>query len=642
MLDKNARNLWSALLISLLVFAALSVVRATGGLQAFELLAYDLLTVIGTEARVSDDVTIVSLNEEDIHALGGWPVSDEKLATLLAKLQSHNPSAIGIDIYRDVPVPPGTAELEHALSAGNVYAIYKFDTAGSPGVAAPEVLAATERTGFSDFVLDPTRVVRRGLAFLDDGERFGYAFALRLALAHLAREGHYLQSVGESGNFALGRTEFVPLESDHGGYVDADTHGYQFLIDYDKTAFDTVSMQAVLNGEVNADVMQGRLILIGVDAISVQDAFATPTNPFARAADTGMPGVVLHAVIVDQLIRAARLGHRPMGALDDWVEYLTMLIACLIAGCLVVMRPNLVLLGVVSMFGVVVIAACGIFLANRAVWLPVVPLALAWLITLAVTVTYMLQREYRDRELLKRMFAASASAEMAEALWERREEFIVDGQYKPNSLSATVVFVDLGGFTRISESLRPDVLIDWINDFMALATDTIIEYGGVVDDYFGDGIKANFGVPFARVDVLELRADARAAATCMLALESRVASLNERTAAKGRPSYLLRAGICSGPVVLGGLGTRARQKYTSMGDPVNVAARLEGLGKEIGIRQGVSVMLSEGTVELLEQEFDLHRHGSVELKGRSAPVEVYELLGFRKRFEVVNIEKQDS
>ncbi len=98
------------------------------------------------------------------------------------------------------------------------------------------------------------------------------------------------------------------------------------------------------------------------------------------------------------------------------------------------------------------------------------------------------------------LFSRHLSPEMAEEIWRRRDEFAEGGRPRPVSLPVTVLFLDLRGYTSTSEKLTPIELMDWINEFMGVMADEIMRHGGMVDDYFGDGIKAGFGVPFVHPD----------------------------------------------------------------------------------------------------------------------------------------------
>src|SRR5688572_22258877 len=176
--------------LALFAFALVLGLRQLGALQPLELALYDRMLVEKAKKTPADDrVVLVGATEADIAALG-WPASDETLAKLLGAIFAQQPRAVGLDIYRDQPRPPGDEQLAQLMrSQGSFVAVRKIGTANEPGVAAPPALEGTERVGFADVASDPGGVVRRGTLFLDDDQGTQTSFPLRLALLHLATHG---------------------------------------------------------------------------------------------------------------------------------------------------------------------------------------------------------------------------------------------------------------------------------------------------------------------------------------------------------------------------------------------------------------------------------------------------------------------
>ena len=113
---------------------------------------------------------LVTITEEDIQTLGSWPLSDDVLAQTLEFVARFGPRAIGVDIYRDLPVPPGSARLQDFLRTnGRIIWVSKFGQGKTDSIPPPAALKGTENVGFNDIVVDPGGVVRRGLLFIDDG-----------------------------------------------------------------------------------------------------------------------------------------------------------------------------------------------------------------------------------------------------------------------------------------------------------------------------------------------------------------------------------------------------------------------------------------------------------------------------------------
>ena len=179
--------------LALGIIASLVVIglRGTGILQFVELANYDIYLRLKEQQTVIEPrVILVQTVETDIQKLGEWPLTDARMTEVFEKLLAHDPRAIGMDLYRDIAVPPGTDKLNKLLTNDNrIVSIEKFGEDSSKHVAGPEILRGTEQIGFADVPIDDDGVVRRGLLFLDDGENFSVSMALRLSMLYLAPEG---------------------------------------------------------------------------------------------------------------------------------------------------------------------------------------------------------------------------------------------------------------------------------------------------------------------------------------------------------------------------------------------------------------------------------------------------------------------
>ncbi|MGH2901242.1 MAG: adenylate/guanylate cyclase domain-containing protein, partial [Solirubrobacteraceae bacterium] len=453
----------------------------------------------------------------------------------------------------------------------------------------PAALRDTERLGFND-VLPDGDTVRRGLLFLDDGrEDVGWSFALRLALAWLAGAGVQAAPAPENPDWLrLGPTSIPPFASDDGGYVGQDDAGYQFMVDFRNAAlgFDTFHLGPLLRGEIDPARLRDRIVIVGVTASSLPDFFHVPISRGTAVGKSwkgveanGIHGVELHGHFASQLVRFGLGESQPLRVLSDTQEVLLILLAAAI-GCGLARfgSSGTLVVALLVIGGVGLIFGTGVLAFRAGVWVPVAGPELAWLGSFGLVVAWSSSQERAQRATLMGLFSRHVSAEVADEIWRQRALFLgKDGRPPSRRLVATVLFVDMKGYTASAEKLDPEVLMGWVNEFMEPMAELVVRHGGVVDDYFGDGIKANFGVPFARGNGEEIALDARRAATCALEMSSTLARINASYRERALPTVAMRIGINTGAVVAGSLGSADRLKYTVVGDAVVVAQRLEAL-----------------------------------------------------------------
>jgi adenylate cyclase len=616
--------------------------RAAGWLAPIEFGAYDLFVRWhGSTALPDSRVVLLRIREQEIEAYG-HPIPDAVLARALRRLSGYGPRAIGVDLYR---APPGAAsghEAWDALAAtilGNprIVALEKLPQHGEPGVPPPSFLAGGDQVGFSDLAVDPDGTVRRGLLFLwDEEERPSLSLSLQLALRYLADVGLTLAAdPDDPERVRLGETTIAPLGPDDGSYVDADAGGYQYLLDFRRgaEAFPAWSLSQLLAGEIDPSSVEGRVVLLGTTAPSVKDDFRT-----AHSGGRFVSGIDLHAHAVDQLLRTALEGEAPMSFWSEPAEVAWLLAWSLLGALLgIAFRSPLGLTAATAAsLGVLIAGAFALF--RMGFWVPLVPPGLATASAAGLVVAEVARRERAERAIVMDLFGRYVSRNVADELWKRRGEFM-DGQ-RPRSrrLMITALLTDLKGYTSAAEKLDPAALMDWVNGYMAVMTEIVEAHGGFVDDYTGDGIKANFGVPLSSASEPQIGEDARAAVRCAVAMGEALSSLDAEWRARGLPSARMRVGVFTGEAVAGSLGSARRMKYTTVGDTVNTAARLESFRKEEFESEPESrssaalfrILIGDSTHRHLGDEFETECLGGHSLRGRSEPITIYRVWGRRR------------
>lgn len=296
--------------------------RWSGALQVLEWQALDQFFRMRPAEPPDPRIVLVTIDEADITRLSQWTISDADLAIGLQNIRQQKPRAIGLDLYRNLPVEPGHSDILGVFqSTPNLIGIEKVvGTWQGAAIAPPPALATLGQVSASDIIVDEDGTVRRALLSLRNLQgKTVLSLPVRLVLLYLQAEGIQLETIDrDRSHLRLGKAEFLPLTPDAGGYVRADAGGYQILSNYrhPQTAFTRISLTEVLQGRIPANLMRDRIVLIGTIAASLGDRLNTPRTDRTDGLP-GTPGVILHADVTSQLLSAAIDG-RPL--LRSWAE----------------------------------------------------------------------------------------------------------------------------------------------------------------------------------------------------------------------------------------------------------------------------------------------------------------------------------
>jgi CHASE2 domain-containing sensor protein/CheY-like chemotaxis protein len=253
-------------------------------------------------------VLVVTYDEQDISKTGQALIPDRVLARAVSNIRRHNPVAIGMDVYRDLPVEPGHQELQKVMeTTPNLIGVKKV--AGDK-VAPPPTLAKLDRVALADVVLDADGKVRRGLlTSADEKGNICEGLAVRLSLMYLESKAINLKPLDNSGTvLGLGKAVFHPLRTNQEfNYHGADFGGYQIFLDFRgyHNYFETVKLQDVLNDSIPKEKINSRIVLIGSIAPSSNDFYNVGFYRPWQKGDQRMPGVIIHANLTSQILSAA-------------------------------------------------------------------------------------------------------------------------------------------------------------------------------------------------------------------------------------------------------------------------------------------------------------------------------------------------
>ncbi len=619
---------WRGVLIAAPSLAGLLVgLRWQGLLQGLELAAFDQFFRLRPLERADPRIVIVRIDEADIRKVV-LPISDATLAKLLEALKQHQPRAIGLDIYRDLPVEPGHQELTKVFkSTPNLIGIWKV-VGSSNGLAVNPSLILRElgQVAANDILLDTDGKVRRNLLSLKDSSGNTItSFGAALALKYLKAEGITLQPGDASKNqFKLGKAVFTSFSANDGGYVRADAGGYQILSNFRslRKGFLSVSMTDVLEGRMPAELVRGRIVLIGLTGESVRDNFYTPySTRLVGQSASSFAGVEVHADLASQLLSAALEGRPQIKVWSEPWEWLWIFGWSVVGAGLSWMQRYRVSVGQRSP-----LKAASIFLAGGGLisgcylaflqgwWIPVVPPVLALFGSAIAIATYVAH----SADEMRQTFSRYLTDEVVASLLETPKGLQLGGEKR----KVTILMSDLRGFSALSERVPPETAVTVMNFYLEVMTEVISKYHGTINELLGDSLFVMFGAPILRED------DSQRAIACAIAMQLAMDRVEQRNQQMNLPSLEMGIGINTGEVLVGNIGSKRRAKYTVLGSPVNLTARIESY------TVGGQILVSKDTLKDAGAIVKVEGKMQVQPKGFEESITVYEIGGIGGKFNL--------
>jgi adenylate cyclase len=522
-----------------LIAAAIgTLLQQTDSLRQLELQTVDTRFSVRGPARPPDDVVVVGVDDVTFKYVGKqWPFPRTVHADVIDRLRKAGAKLIAYDVQFTEKSPPGH-EAEDSALLGAI-----FDTRGRVVLATTETeKGKTGVFGGGDILRQIDARAGNALLPLDPGavmRRVGYSVAGLKSFALVAAER------------ASGK-KYAPADFGAGGAW-IDFHGPPRSVPY-------ISMSNVLLGRFAPSTFQGKIVVVGAAAPSLQDVSATSTSGSGLAA-----GPEIQAEAISTILRGLPL-HGSSSLLA-----LVLLLAFASAPPLLSSRlaPIRAFLASVGAGGAYAVIAQVAFDHGRIlpVVYPLVTLGLSAVATIAVQYLF----ESFERRRVRDYFARFVPEAVVDEVLAQ-----TDGALRLGGVGreCTVLFSDLRGFTSFGEGKRPAEVIEVLNDYLTEMSDAILDHGGTLISYMGDGIMAIFGAP---LDQPDHRDRALATAREMLERLGRFnARMNERALGDG---FRMGIGINTGPVMCGNVGSHRRLEYTAIGDTVNTASRLESMTK---------------------------------------------------------------
>lgn len=543
---------------------------------------------------INNKIKIIAIDDEtlrELGPLGNW--SRQVYADIIEAL-GDNPAVIGMDIMvfgekdreGDEALKAACEKSGRVISGSyiNYTTAYCIDENGEPyinylnikDIEQPIIVDYAE-TGFVNAVPDNDGIVRSAFLTADyEGETYD-SFAKRIY-------SMYCKNTGTAEN--------TPRLDEKG----------RMWINYAgrPADYENIPLYAVLNGSVDPRVFKDCIVLVGAYASGLSDQFSVPNS------ESQMYGVEIHANIVQGLLDGKSLVPAP--------RLMAALIIAAFCAAAYILTKKLPLKAATPAAVVIVAGSVIAFIAinSGGTSFPLIYLPLGALLCYLIN----LVRKYVEERLEKKKITDAFKKYVAPQVVE---EIAKKGGYQiklgGENRDIAVLFVDIRGFTPMSESLEPEQVVDILNSYLNLTTNSIFANGGTLDKFIGDATMAVFNAPFDLDDYVY-----RAVKTAW-AIVSGGNAIESKFLERYGKSVSFGVGVNCGPAVVGNIGCDFRMDYTAIGDTVNTAARLEANAKR------GQVLISESVYERVKGRVTVEPIGEIPLKGKSKGVFVYSLTG---------------
>lgn len=469
-----------------------------------------------------------------------------------------------------------------------------FPKAYAPQGNLPMFTAAAPSSGYFSVGSDPDGVVRWMPLMIQGRDELFPPLSLLSSWHYLGRPELMVRVRAEGVEGVKIGDRFVP--TDEAG---------KMLINYrgPPKTFPHYSVSDIVGGKLPAGTFKDKIVLVGATAIGIGEIRSTPFAP-------AYPGPEIHATVIDNILTGDFIARPPWSRIFDFLAIAAL--PLLVAVALPRLSAFGGLLFVIALFGLFVGVAYQLFV-RAYVWLNIIYPVFALAATYTMLTLFYFLTEVRERGRIKNAFQHYVAPDVIEQMLEHPEQAGLGGQERV----LTVLFTDLADFTGYSEKYSPTEINGVLSEYFGRMTEKIFANRGTLTAYVGDELMAIFGAPVEEKD------HAKLACRAALAMRDARYALADEFEKIGRPPLRARSGINSGLMLVGNYGSKYRFNYSVLGDQVNLASRLEQLGKAYGIE----MVIGEGTVDLIGSEFLLRELDRVQVVGRKQALRIYELMG---------------
>jgi adenylate cyclase len=541
-----------------------------------------------------DNIVVIGIDDETLqHFEDPLVLWHEYLSQVIRGVTDGEAQVIGLDIIPTISLekiaPEYDRKLMHAMkqSSDNGTPVYLGFKAGKSGLMPhKKFLFVASGLGFLNLSPDNDGKIRQQvLTMTGEDNAVAYAFPLLLAKT----------------NMQLTSKE-LPQE---------------LFIDYRLGIPRILSFSQVYDWMQDGDLnrlklsFKDKIVFIGMTSARLPDVYSVPIV-FNSGGSNRMSGVLIQAMTTKTLLK----GEFFQSLSSQLVLSLTIILGLISGIIFLLLSPRKASIIIIVLFFIGAFATYGAF--TLFVVIPVAPLMFGMFIPGAVTGIYRYATEYRQFRRLQRFFKSYVSQDVMQEIIEKPGAVSFEGRH----VVATVMFTDIRNFTSLSEKMNPEAVVTGLNIYFTEMTKAVIESGGYLNRYLGDGILAIFGAPNKLPDN-----GAWPAVVCGMNMLKRLEELNKNEVFPGFSENMsIGIGVHTGEAVVGNIGCYEKMDYSIVGDTVNLASRIENETK----KYQKSFLISETTYELIKNRVDARFVTTALVSGRLQEVKLYEVLSIKE------------
>ena len=543
-------------------------------------------------------IKIISIDEKTLQAYGDMKTWNRSIsADLVDKLYEHEEYAPSVTVFdimyiSDVDEETDLRFAESCKKAGNI-------------ITAVNTVYETEVTKQGEnLIVDESHIgmVEYPYVSLKEASYYGYANTIqdkdgyiRYATTEINYNGEVIEALAVKAYKMYcedqGMTPVLPETFDN--------NKFGFTYSGKSGAYEILSLVDVLEGKIAPQAFANSIVFVGAYAPGMQDAYNVAIQKGAQ-----MYGVEIHANIMEALME----GKTNLPVSNTMFALVAVVIVVVFA--VICWKSKIVVSTIVMILAIGLNFAVSKMLYNNGKVMNLVILPMMFLLVYA----YFLVEGYLTEILRRRKVVSAFKKYVAPQVVD---EISKQGDFKivlgGESREIAVLFVDIRGFTPMSESLEPEQVVEILNEYLQLTTESIFKNGGTLDKFIGDATMAVFNAPFDLDDyIYRAVCTARDIAAGSQALEEKLMARFGKTVSFG-------IGVNCGRAVVGNIGCDFRMDYTAIGDTINTAARLESNAKK------GQILISEFVYEAVKDRVEVTEIGEIPLKGKSKGVFVYQV-----------------